>query len=125
MFPLFFLGKIMITIFLTAALICFNSHCSPILIGHTTPIGKYALHHELTDEKGYGGDILAFAETEDHTVLAIHRIYTLGKNNHRLEQIQESSIHRRYVTHGCINVMPEVYQQLINCCSNDIVTIEP
>jgi hypothetical protein len=114
----------MVTVYLAAALICFQGHCYPALVGKSTPQGSFPMEHALTLEPGYGGDIIAYAQTEDH-VLAIHRIWLLGKNNHRLEAMAGPAAGRRFVTNGCINIMPEVYRSLVACCSKDSLSIQP
>lgn len=55
---------------------------------------------------------------------AIHRVYTLNPRENRVERLRSSEPgQRRAVTRGCINVMPEVYQRLVECCSGDVLVI--
>lgn len=114
----------MVTVFLSAALICFQGQCHPVLVGKDTPQGTFPMEHALTSEPGYGGDVIAYAQTPDR-ILAIHRIWLLGKNNHRREIMAGPAEGRRYVTNGCINLEPEVYVELVDCCSKDSLQIEP
>lgn len=102
----------MVTVLLTAALICFNDECYPALVGKNTPIGNYTLVQKLTTKPGYGGDILQYHETKD-TVLAIHRLYLLNPKQQREKRIQSNNPKDRVITAGCINVTPEVYKQLV------------
>jgi hypothetical protein len=114
----------MVTVYLAAALICFQGQCHPALVGKSTPQGTFPMIHALTHEPGYGGDVIAYAQYDDR-VLAIHRIWLLGKNNHRLETMAGPAVGRRFVTNGCINVEPEVYEALVDCCSKDHLHIQP
>jgi hypothetical protein len=113
----------MVLVSLAAALICFTDRCYPVLVGANTPAGTFSLSHQATVEPGYGGDILVFQENHKY-LWAIHRVYTLNPTEKRLERINSTrSEYRRSVTKGCINVMPDVYERLVTCCSKDILVI--
>ena len=100
------------TILLNSALICFQGHCYHALVGRSTPIGVFPVVHKLTKAPGYGGDILVFDELSDR-VYAIHRIWLRNPAQHRPERLaSDDPSQRRGVTMGCVNVAPEVYNQL-------------
>lgn len=105
------------TILLYSALICFQApqsqqHCYPVLVGRSTPTGVFPVVHKLTKAPGYGGDILVFDETNT-TAYAIHRLWLRNPAQHRLERLASNDpAQRRNVTMGCVNVAPEVYDEL-------------
>ena len=105
----------MVTVFISAAMICFSGQCYNALVGKDTPVGEYQLKLIKTDQPGYGGDIVAFHETDDY-VFAIHRVFLLNPKQHRMERIKSEDPSVRHITWGCINVMPEVYEKLVDCC---------
>lgn len=113
----------MVFVDLAMATICFMGSCYPALVGTNTPVGTFSLSQQLIHEPGYGGDILVYQEGAT-TLWAIHRVYTLNHNEHRRERLAANRVdQRRAVTKGCINVMPEVYQKLVDCCSKDVLII--
>ena len=97
----------MIEVLLSSALICFGGECHPILAGKDTPLGEFDIEHRLTKQKGYGGDILLFADRPNGW-FAIHRTWP---GRERL--YANASVYRRHISHGCINVQPEVYDKLV------------
>jgi len=109
---------------LALAVICFMGECHPALVGEDTPRGVFVLQHQATQVPGYGGDLLVFQE--DRTRLwAIHRVYTAVPSQRRVERLLSGRIAlRQGVTMGCVNVMPEVYARLVECCSNQVLTIK-
>ena len=107
---------------LATATICFLNQCHPILFGKATPVGEFQLQLRLTDSVGYGGDVIQFYE-DDTSVMAIHRLWRLSPAQHRDERILSPNPKDHEISGGCINVEPEVYEQLKNCCSNDHLTI--
>lgn len=112
----------MVLVSLTAATICFNGMCAPALIGKDTPTGIYQLRNIQTHAPGYNGDILLFHETKDYW-FAIHRVYTLNPKQRRIERLRSENPKDRLITMGCINVMPDVYEQLVKCCADEQVNI--
>jgi hypothetical protein len=113
----------MVVVSLAMASICFAGECHPALVGNNTPAGTFTLSHQSIDSPGYGGDLLVFHENRSY-LWAIHRVYTLKPQERREERLRSSPPERRRsVTHGCINVMPEVYDKLIDCCSRDLLVI--
>ncbi len=115
---------------LTAALVCFtakdNYACYPALIGPDTPAGLYTLTHYLTEPPDflYGGDLLVFKEDNDD-VWAIHRVINVP-GQHRIQRLKANDVSkRRNITNGCINIEPEVYEKLVDCCSNSELYIIP
>lgn len=113
------------TVLVTIALatICFtyngSEECHPVLLGKSvpTPTGEFTLIKRITKDAGYGGDVLQFHETND-TVFAIHRVWLLKPSQKRLERLESSKVRDRFISAGCINVKPEVYDKLAECCSN-------
>jgi hypothetical protein len=112
-----------IVVDLALAVICVMGECHPALVGEQTPRGVFALDHQATEVPGYGGDLLVFQE--DRTQLwAIHRVYTAKASERRVERLLSGrAASRKGVTHGCVNVMPEVYARLVACCSHVPVMI--
>ena len=109
---------------ISTAVICFISQlggtlqCHPVLIGADTPRGSFIINQRITEDPGYGGDVLQFKE--DATgVYAIHRVYLLNPKERRAERLKSADPARRRITNGCINVDPEVYSQLVDCCSRN------
>lgn len=112
-----------IIVHVASALICFSGNCHPALVGSATPEGQYPIVHVRTDLAGYGGDVLAFAQ-DAAGVYAIHRVWTLIPRQRRIALLSGKNAQARmHVTEGCINVMPDVYQALVDCCSRGRVTI--
>jgi hypothetical protein len=114
----------MVTAYIAAAMICFSNQCYHALVGRDTPVGDYQLKLMTTEAAGYGGDILAFHETDDY-VWAIHRVYLRNPKQHRLQRILSDDPITRHITMGCINVMPDVYQKLVDCCRDSALRIAP
>lgn len=113
----------MVFVSLALAVICFNSSCYPALVGPDTPTGTFQLVLMNTTQPGYGGDVLKFKETED-SWWAIHRVWALRPEEHRIERLQSGNASQRItITKGCINVMPDVYEKLKACCSSDKLLI--
>jgi hypothetical protein len=99
-----------------AAVICFAATCHPVLVGVETPRGEFQLTHYTTSIPGYGGDILSFKETNKY-LYTIHRVIDVP-GQQRLDRLKSQSAERRNtITGGCINVEPEVYEELVECCS--------
>lgn len=118
----------MVVVSLALATICFTyqavEECHNVLVGHRTPVGEFQIEQRLTDIKGYGGDILQFRET-DHEVMAIHRIWLLNPAQRRPQKLaSDDAKQRRFVTNGCINVSPQVYDKLVECCGNAKIVIK-
>ena len=111
------------------ATICFTyqgkEECHPVLLGKgiSTPIGEYSLRKRITKDVGYGGDVLQFHETptEDY---AIHRVWLLNPAQKRIERLKSPNVKDRYISAGCINVDPAVYDKLVDCCSNTQLIIK-
>lgn len=113
----------MVVVDLAMAVICFLGTCHPALVGSQTPRGFFVLDYQATDVPGYGGDLLVFQEDDRH-LWAIHRVYTAKPSEQRVRRLEAgNAAARRDITHGCVNVMPEVYEQLIECCSRDSLVI--
>jgi hypothetical protein len=111
---------------LTTATICFMNACYPAIVGKAgldTPPGEYRLEHRSTTQKGYGGDILQYHETSK-VVYAVHRVWTLNPAQKRVERLQSPNPKDRFVSAGCINVMPDVYDKLVECCKGATLIIK-
>ena len=107
-------------VFLASALICAGDQCYPALVGHDTPVGHFPLVRRYVQATGYGGDVLQFAAT-DTDVFAIHRVWLGRPGEHRAERLAGADpAERRNVTHGCINVMPDVYERLVQADTLDV-----
>lgn len=113
-----------VTIFLAKALICFQGACHPVLLGHHTEPGTYPLAVLHTDQAGYGGDVLQYHR--DHRGwFAIHRTFDSPSTRRRAKLYHTGrASDRRFVTNGCPNVEPEVYEQLKDCCRRMPLVIE-
>lgn len=113
----------MVVVSLVAASICFMGSCYPALVGDNTPTGTFLLSQQRLLDSGYGGDVLVYHENRKY-IWAIHRVYTLNPHEHRVERLHSNqAAQRRSITNGCINIMPEVYQKLVDCCSKDVLVI--
>ena len=114
----------MIVVDLLLATICFGvpQECYPILVGRETPKGEYSLTQRLTEQAGYGGDVIQFYETNTH-LYAIHRVWNLKPEQQRNQRLL-GSIKNRYVTGGCINVSSEVYNAIRFCCMDQKLVIK-
>jgi hypothetical protein len=100
---------------IATAIICFASSCHPVLVGVETPRGEFQLQHYSTPTPGYGGDLLVFKDVGD-SVFAIHRVLDIP-GQQRIARIHSPyAEHRIMITAGCVNVTPEVYQELMDCC---------
>jgi len=98
--------------------------CYPVLVGPDTPKGQFTLVQRYTDQAGYGGDVLKFQEEDDY-IFSIHRVWLLKPNQKRLERLQSVNTKDRVtITSVCINLMPEVYTKLVDCCSNETLIIK-
>jgi len=107
---------------IAAALICFAGSCYPVLIGANTPVGEYQLERRSTTQYGYGGDVLLFKETE-HDLYTIHRVINLVPEQRRALRLRSIAEDRK-ITLGCINLAPETYDALIECCSSSPLSIK-
>lgn len=99
-----------------------EARCYPVLIGGSTPKGEFKLEQRMVESKGYGGDVLQFKE-DDHEIYAIHRVWLGRPLEKRAERLKNLDPKIRYITKGCINVDPEVYKELVDCCSTANLTI--
>lgn len=88
-----------------------------------TPVGEYILDKVNIPQKGYGGDILRYHETDD-AIWAIHRIYLGNPTEKRLERLKSKALKDKFITNGCINVLPEVYDKIVSCCENSSLVIK-
>jgi hypothetical protein len=118
-----------IIVSIALATICFTykgtEECNPVLLGknNTTPTGEYTLSLRATNVYGYGGNILQFHETAND-VYAIHRVWMLSPKQQRMQRLQSENVNDRYISGGCINVDPAVYDKLVDCCSTDTLIIK-
>lgn len=119
-----------IIVTLALATICFTyngtEECHSALVGNNrtpTPVGEYSIRRQYVSQKGYGGDILNFTES-DTTIYAIHRLYLLNPAQHRADRLKSSNLKDKYITNGCINVDPAVYEKLLDCCQNSKLIVK-
>jgi len=114
---------------LALATICFASHgnegCYPVLLGKKTPtpVGQFQMIRRVTADPGYGGDVIQFYEDEKQ-VYAIHRVWLLKPEQKRQERLKSKNVKDHFISSGCINVDPEVYEKLLDCCSNDTLVVK-
>jgi len=96
-----------------------------VLLGRSppTPTGQYTLIKRITHDPGYGGDVLQFHETKD-SVYAIHRVWLLKPEQKRMERLKSPDVKDHFISSGCINVEPEVYDKLVDCCSSGQLIIK-
>ena len=107
----------MIVVDLALATICFAQSCYPVLVG-PTPKGEFTLTHYAVDDPKYGGDVLVFKQTKT-LAYSIHRILD-PKGQQREARLNSPYLrHRTKITNGCINVAPEVYEELVRCCRSE------
>jgi len=106
------------------ATICFTYHgaeeCHTTLLGtknSPTPVGEFFIRKHPAPQKGYGGDVLEFYET-DTEIYAIHRLWLLNPKERREERIKSKNVKDKFITNGCINVDTKVYEKLLECCQN-------
>ncbi|WP_373740422.1 murein L,D-transpeptidase [Neisseria sp.] len=97
----------------SAAKLCFadKGDCHNVLIGKTTPKGRFDLTIYRTDSPGYGGDVIAFKEEPDF-LYALHRVWNGKPSERRNERIASKNVADRIMTNGCINVSDSVYERL-------------
>lgn len=106
-----------------AALICFSSMCFNALVGTDTPKGEFMLDRRGINDIRYGGELLVYKHDKKN-IFAIHQVIAV-RGQHRSALLAESTAkERRRITGGCINVTSEVYQQLIDCCSDARLVIK-
>lgn len=105
-----------VTIFLAKALICFQGTCHPVLLGEDTEPGTYRMAVLHTDQPGYSGNVLMYHR--DHRGwFAIHKTFDSPATRRRTQLYHTGNpADRRYVSNGCPNVEPHVYEQLKACC---------
>lgn len=113
-----------VVVILSKAVLCFAAVCHPVLVGRDTPTGTFQLQERTVVSPGYGSDnsVLVFTE-DDTTWFAIHR--TWGSLPARVAAYGRPAADRRFITHGCLNVQPYVYEKLKDCCSNAELTVVP
>lgn len=102
-----------------------TQECHHVLIGADTPKGEYTLQHRLVESPGYGGDVLQFKEDDkSQEIFAVHRVWLLRPWEHRAQRIKSNDVRQRHITKGCINVEPEVFDELIDCCSQATLIVQ-
>lgn len=116
-----------ITVSLSKATVCTVSlGCFPALVGNKTPLGEWKIQHSNILAPGYGGDVLAFHQdvnSKRDVWKSIHRVYTRNPKQQRIERLYGPVQGRTFITDGCVNVMSDVYDKLVDCCSNGKVVV--
>ena len=105
------ISSIIPVVSLSAATVCFDTECHPVLIGTDTPKGTYPLKYAYTNASGYGGEVIVFNQT-DKATYAIHRVWTGRPQERRLERLGSDLMHHRVITKGCINVDEQTFLKL-------------
>lgn len=113
-----------VVIYLGKALICFANLCHPALIGDDTRVGQYTMAVLETSQPGYGGDVLMYDGNEEEWY-AVHRTYTRDRRRDRSVLYDGTTPAQRRVTAGCVNVEPEIYDQLRRDYSTSRLVILP
>jgi hypothetical protein len=108
---------------IAAAVICFAGTCHNVLVGLDTPRGEFQLAQHSIEDPRYGGDLLVFKH--DATgVFAIHRLLEVPGQQRFARIRSPRAEHRHTITAGCVNVTPEVYAALVDCCAESKVVIK-
>ena len=113
----------MIVVSLAKALICFSGQCHPALIGADTPVGDFPLIERRVLAPGYGGDVLQFKQ-DSKGVYAIHRVWLGVPSQRRMDRFGQDA-NNRTITAGCINITPDLYEELKSCCRQHTLRIIP
>ena len=101
-----------VTVSISAAVLCIAEACFPALVGASTPRGEFPLNQRIVSTEGYGGDVMQFAETPSEW-FAVHRPWLGHPSERRIERLRAGdAAQRRQITGGCINVLPHVYERL-------------
>jgi hypothetical protein len=108
---------------IATALICFASTCHNALVGVNTPRGDFTLAPYSIQDPRYGGDLLVFKHDKTG-VYAVHRVFDVPGQQRNARIRSPYAQHRITITAGCINVTPEVYDLLKDCCSGSKLTIK-
>lgn len=109
---------------LGAATICFFGQCFPALVGDSTPLGQFDMIERRVVSEGYGGDVIQFKD-DGEFIFAIHRVWTGNPREQRYQRLRSNDPDDRFITDGCINIDPSVYERLKSCCLDHTLTILP
>ena len=108
---------------IAAAVICFAGTCHNALVGLDTPRGEFQLAQYSIQDPRFGGDLLVFKH--DATgVFAVHRLLEVDGQQRFARIHSPHPRHRITVTSGCVNVTPEVYAALVECCADSTIVIK-
>lgn len=99
-----------VEVIVASALICFNGGCWPALVGPATPRGEYELRLYRIADPRYGGTVMEF-KREGGSAFSVHRTWP-GR-----ERLYSAPADKRTVTNGCVNLEPDVYAALVECCN--------
>lgn len=108
---------------LSLATLCADQTCHPVLVGASTPVGEFTLTHYSVDVPGYGGDVLGFA-VRNGRLLAVHRVLP-SPSDHRAGRLSARTSMRKDVTDGCVNVSPDVYDELVRTYEGSTLKVVP
>jgi hypothetical protein len=118
----------MIVVDLLLATICFTApggveECHPALVGKTTPVGEFTTIQRLTEDPGYGGDVIKFKET-DKLAYSIHRVWLENPKEKRRWRLEQDDPKLRVISQGCINLDEKIYDRLLECCVGQPLKIQ-
>lgn len=97
--------------------------CVPALVGKTTPTGTFESVYASTNQPGYRGYVLAFAE-RNNRVLAVHGLY---EGNEKAKAFRQQAIKfktpsARVVSNGCVNVPWAFFDQYAPKITKVVIT---
>lgn len=98
---------------------------------NTTPSGRFELTETSTVNKAtYGNSAQALTrggvmQTNNAGNLAIHRVVTSFKSENRVGRLNSASASDNRISHGCINVPADFYDNYLNGKSDAVVYILP
>jgi len=102
----------MITVILSAALLCYQGACYPALVGEETPTGTYQYYKVEVEDDLYKGSVGVFAKDSTGAYFAIHTIWEGKPEERRKLRIKSPASTERVITNGCINIEQFVYDML-------------
>lgn len=105
------------------ALICFAGRCHPVLWGGDTPVGEFKMIERRVLSSGYGGRVLQFY-VKNNEVFSIHRVWKEKPEEMREAKLASETVSDNMITNGCINVSDKVFEELLSCCSEELLVVK-